>query len=438
MHAVTHLARLARRTFGAAALFTLVALAAAAARAPAAGKPAAPPVQLIETRPVETPLGNPQVPTALEVWLDLIRGARRSIDMEQFYLSTWPKEPMEDVLAALGEAARRGVKLRLILDSGMYRTYPRAADSLAKVPGWQVRLINFGRVAGGIQHSKYFIVDGSIAVLGSQNFDWRALKHIHELGVVVRDARVARDFQQVFDLDWSVSAPPGQAPDTTRHEFVAPQHPIAGLPYTILESPADTVLLWPSYTPKRFIPDTTRWDLDQMVRNIDGARSEIVGQVLNYGTRDRGRQLPDLDAALRRAAARGVRVRLVVSDWVLGGGGTKELQELAKLPNVEIRISTLPEWSGGYIPFARVEHLKYMVMDTLVTWVGTDNWEPSYFLGTRNLAVTMRNRGLARQARAIFEASWVAPSAAPLDPNADYPRKAHGEEPPPGHTKYGG
>jgi len=424
-----------------AATLGAVALAAAFASRAAATDPAPapPPVQLVETRPIESVLGNPALPTALDTWLALIRGARKSLDLEEFYLSTWPGEPMEPVLAELGAAARRGVTIRLLLDARMHRTYPQPADSLARLPGFAVRTVDFGRIAGGVQHAKFFLVDGGIVFLGSQNFDWRALEHIHELGVCVRDARVAADFQRVFDLDWEGGTPTGVAPDTTR-TYAAAQvaHPRGTLPYRIVQAPGDTVQLWPGWSPQRFIPDTTLWDRDLIVRMLDGARHEIVAQVLTYSPAERRLRDEALDAALRRAAARGVRVRLVISDWEKGSSGLKELQALARVPGIEVKLSTVPEWSGGYIPFARVEHCKYAVVDTLWSWVGTSNWEPGYFHGTRNVSVTMRNRPLAAQARAIFEASWRAPGAAVLDPDGTYPATPHGEEAPPGKTKYGG
>ncbi len=345
---------------------------------------------------------------------------------------------MDDVLHAIGQAVGRGVRVRLILDAGMYRTYPRVADSLAKVPGYAVRLIDFRRIAGGIQHAKFFLVDGRTTFLGSQNFDWRALKHIHELGVAIRDRRVAGDFGRVFELDWAAATPLGEPPDTTRVARAAQvPHSRGSLPYRIAQAPGDTVWLWPSWSPRRFVPDTTLWDRDAIVRSLDRARHEIVLQVLTYSLGSRRERDDALDAALRRAAARGVRVRLVVSDWETGSSGLKELQALARVPGVEIKLSTVPEWSGGYIPFARVEHCKYFVADTLWTWVGTSNWSPDYFHGSRNLAVTMRNRALAEQARAVFEASWLAPGAAPLAPDSTYAPKVHGEEPPPGAKKYG-
>jgi len=195
--------------------------------------------------------------------------------------------------------------------------------------------------------------------------------------------------------------------------------------------------VWPSWTPHRFNPDTTMDDLARIEHLIDSARAEVVFQVLQYSTESRSGRFTVIDDALRRAAARGVKVRMVISDWVLGGRGLPALQELAQIPGIEVRISTLPEWSGGYIPFARVEHCKYVVVDSLWTWVGTSNWEPGYFHGSRNLAVTLRNRPLALEARKVFETSWTAPGTRAVKPGETYERKTHGMTPPPGKSAYG-
>jgi len=420
-----------------AAVLLLAGVLAAAAALAARAVP--PPVQLVETRPVEYALGDPALPAALDTWLELIAGARHRLDLEQFYLSTWPGEPMDQVLRALGAAARRGVRVRLLLDAGMARTYPQPADSLARQPGFAVRLVDYRRIAGGVQHAKFFIVDGRTVFLGSQNLDWRALKHIHELGVRIRDARVATDFERIFELDWAMGTPPGGTPDTTRVARAVPApHAPGTLPYRIVQAPGDTVRLWPSWSPRRFVPDTTLWDRDRIVDLLDGARHEIVLQLLTYSPAERRLRDDAFDLALRRAAARGVRVRLLLSDWMTGSSGMQALQALARVPGIEVRLSTVPEWSGGYIPFARVEHCKYVVVDTLRTWVGTSNWSPDYFYSSRNLAVTLENRRLARQARGVFETSWRAPGAAPLAPDSTYAPKVHGETPPPGVRKYGG
>src|SRR5262249_34801183 len=161
---------------------SLVALASALLALAAAPHAEAPPIQLGESRPLETSLGDPSLPTAAEVWVDMIRGAKQSICLEEFYLSRKPGEALDPVLNELGRAAARNVKIRLLLDAGMHRTYPQPADSLGTLANVSVRTIDYHRIAGGVQHAKFMIVDDREAWLGSQNLDWRALAHIHELG----------------------------------------------------------------------------------------------------------------------------------------------------------------------------------------------------------------------------------------------------------------
>uniref|UniRef100_A0A832MJU1 PLD phosphodiesterase domain-containing protein n=1 Tax=Eiseniibacteriota bacterium TaxID=2212470 RepID=A0A832MJU1_UNCEI len=422
----------------AVALACPAAGAADAAAASGRGGPG-PAIRLVQTRPVETRLGERDLAPSLETWLALIRGARATLDLEHFYCSDWPGEPLRPVLDALGDAAARGVRVRLLLDARMHRTYPRPADSLGRVPGIEVRVVDFARIAGGVQHGKMMIADGEVVFVGSQNLDWRALKHIHELGVLVRDRRVAAPFAAVFELDWAAADTSGRAAGRDTVAALRAALPDAGpgpSPVPLALARGDTVRVTPVFSPRGFLPDPARWDLPRLVALLDGARREIVVQTLQYG-HGREERLA-LDDALRRAAARGVRVRLLVSDWVMGSRSVATLRALDSLATVEVRLSTLPAWSGGYIPFARVEHCKYAVVDGERLWIGTSNWEPGYFTASRNMGLVIEGRTLARQARRVFETSWRAPSAAPLRHDADYPPKVRGEQPPPGARAYGG
>jgi phosphatidylserine/phosphatidylglycerophosphate/cardiolipin synthase-like enzyme len=393
-----------------------------------------PAVQLVETIPVETALGNPELIPTQAAWLQLIRASRHSLDIEQFYLSNHAGEPLAPVLDAIRAAARRGVRVRLLLDRRMHATYPQPADSLGQLPGIETRSIDFGALAGGVQHTKFMVADGEAVLLGSANFDWRSLKHVHELGVLIHDARVARAFAPVFDADWALALDPNSA---AARAALSGSARIPDLPYALLEARGDTARVWPSYSPFGLIPDSTRWDRDAIVRLLDAAHSEIVVQSLTYASSDRRVYDDTLDRALRRAAGRGVRVRLVISDWEAGSDAMRDLIALSAVPGIEIRLSVLPEWSGGYVPFARVEHCKYAVVDSLSAWIGSSNWEPSYFHGSRNLAVTLENRGLAIAARRVFEASWRAAAANRVSPSSHFTARIHGETPPPGHLKYG-
>jgi phosphatidylserine/phosphatidylglycerophosphate/cardiolipin synthase-like enzyme len=163
--------------------------------------------EIVESAPVETTLDNPDVRNAHEVWLEMIGHAKRNLDLEQYYISNEPNEPLEDIIMAVVEAGKRGVKVRIIADAGMYKTYSQTLDMLGKQKNISVRLIDYGKMAGGIEHAKYFIVDGEEVFLESQNFDRRALKHIYKLGVHITDKRAAKTFTDIFEMDWELFGP---------------------------------------------------------------------------------------------------------------------------------------------------------------------------------------------------------------------------------------
>lgn len=105
-------------------------------------------LRLGESRPLETSLGDPAIPAARDVWVEMIRGAKRTLDLEHFYLSHRPGEALQPVLDEIGRAAARGVRVRLLLDASMYRTYPMPADSLARLANVQFRRVDYRRLAG--------------------------------------------------------------------------------------------------------------------------------------------------------------------------------------------------------------------------------------------------------------------------------------------------
>src|SRR5512141_980367 len=91
--------------------------AAFAARPSAAAAP--PALALGESRPVETALGNPALPSAQPVWLEMIRSAGHTLDFEEFYFANRPGELLQPVMDEIGRAAARGVKVRLMFDASM-------------------------------------------------------------------------------------------------------------------------------------------------------------------------------------------------------------------------------------------------------------------------------------------------------------------------------
>jgi phosphatidylserine/phosphatidylglycerophosphate/cardiolipin synthase-like enzyme len=384
----------------------------------------APPLEFVESVPVETSLDDPAIRNTLPVWLELIAGARRTLDIEQFYISPQPGEALDRVLAAVRAAAGRGVRVRVIVDARMHRTYPHAPSALDSVEGMDVRVLDFRPVAGGIQHAKFFIVDGRVTFLGSQNFDWRALTHIRELGLIVRDESTTAVYARVFETDWRIAG--GAAP---QEAAAALRDAGAVRTRTVPLPEGGEAELFPTVSPLALHGDSAIWDETAMLTLVAEATREVFLQFLSYGVRSRdGTRWTLLDDALRAAAARGVDVRLVVADWGKGTPAEEAVKELAGVPGIRVRYSVIPEWSGGYVSYARVEHCKYILADGTRFWLGTSNAEKSYFHTSRNLGIVARSAQLGGRLRDFFLRGWDSPYGEPLVPGRTYaPRKHDGE-----------
>jgi HKD family nuclease len=145
---------------------------------------------------------------------------------------------------------------------------------------------------------------------------------------------------------------------------------------------------------------------------------------MDYNPQSGTHFFPDIDNDLRAAAIRGVKVELLVSHWNTEKPEIHHLKSLSLVPGIEVRISTVPQASQGHIPYGRVTHSKYMIVDGQTLWLGTSNWSQGYFLASRNLELIFRGElgtELTPQADAVFERVWSAPFTAPVEVLRDYP-----------------
>jgi phosphatidylserine/phosphatidylglycerophosphate/cardiolipin synthase-like enzyme len=374
-------------------------------------------LELVETMPVETSLDHADVRDAHVVWLEMIAGARKSIDFAHFYASNHDGGRLESVIAALEAAAARGVAVRFLAEEKFYKTYPETLDRLGRVSGIAVRRFDVARVFGGVLHSKSLVVDGREVFVGSQNFDWRSLEHIVELGLRIEAPRSAEAFAAIFECDWKIA---GGVPLA---EALAP---LRGLP-----APVDSVggaTIETRFSPLSGVPSESWWDLPELVERIDSAKRTLKLQLLTYKMVGRDKEyFAELENALRRAAARGVGVRLLVADWGKRKGIVEGLQALEPLDNVEVRFVTIPAHSSGHIPFGRVLHAKTLTIDGERLWLGTSNWERDYFHQSRNASVFVDGGSIPARVDALHDELWTSSYATAVDPSAKYVAPKYGE-----------
>ncbi len=427
--------------------------------------------QIVESVPFETVLGSPDIPRTLDIWLEMINGARKSLDIETFYISGKNGSRMEKVLSAIEKAAKRNVKVRIIVDSSFYRIYPNPADRLNKVKGISLRVIPFSKLTGGIMHAKFFIVDKREVFVGSQNLDWRALEHIHEIGTRVFEPETAGTFLEVFETDWELCkssrpsaessgsrsrlsrnigkpqsvphpqsyqeravpgrngalpngegspSPKAEGSEVVRDRKMRPVN--AGNPVVIKSEGYGKISVYPAFTPKSLLTPGLSWELDEILRLINNSKKEILIQAMSFSPFKYKKKTTwhAIDNALKKAAKKGVKVKLLLSNWTIKSKTMNFLRELSSVSGLELRIITIPQHSSGFIPFSRVDHSKYMVADGNKSIISTSNWEWGYFHESRNAALVITGKSAGRRLSKIFYQSWDSPYSLPFDPKKKY------------------
>jgi len=359
-------------------------------------------IELVESAPVESTLAHGDLRATHDVWLEVIEGAHERLDLAFFYASDQAPSRLTPLVAAVVRAADRGVHVRLLTDAGFYETYPAIPDELGRHTGIDVRLFDMeAATGGGVLHAKYLLVDDEEAFIGSANFDWRSLEHIQELGVLVNSARIATALRDIFEIDWALAGGEARpAPrDVTRAE---------------LAYGPDSVRVRPVFSPPGQLADASSHDLPVLLEWIAAAEECVRVQLLSYSRYD------VLDDALRAAAKRGVRVELLVADWNKRPYSLADLKSLQCLAGVEVRFVTVPQASSGFVPYARVIHAKYMVVDGKRAWLGTSNWSRGYFEESRNVGLLIEGRSFAERLERFFASGWDCDYAETVDPDAEY------------------
>lgn len=384
---------------------------------------AIPGYELVQTVPLETTLGSSDLRDPVTVWSQLFDSARSEIVIGQFYAASKAGTPFDKVIERLAAAGQRGVKIRFLLDKkGVGLSEPATLAQLRQIPNLELRILDYSRLTGnGIIHAKYLAVDRKAAFVGSQNFDWRSFSHIHETGLLITDPNMVAQVQAVFEQDW-------QAQALVAANLAVPRMSAGMAPTGTTAAPAQLVS-----SPAAFNPAGVADSEAVLPALLAEAKNEVRVQLLDYAPLSYGPQHTRpyygvIDNAIRAAAARGVTVKLMVSNWNTEQPAIAYLKSLAMVPNVQVRIVTLPVASTGFIPFARVIHSKTMSIDGRLAWVGTSNWAGGYFDKSRNLEVVLRNEKMAQRLAAMHEQAWSSPYAQPLDIQKEYPKPNKGKQ----------
>ncbi len=148
-------------------------------------------------------LAEPQA--GIAPWLTAIQGAQHSIDVNDYLLTD------SSLIAALRQAAQRGVVVNVIIDGEPYGDTRAVAATRAAFAGSKVHLrlapARF-TVRGRYDHAKYLVVDPgtahALAIVGSPNGTTSAFDGGNLDGAIETSApTVTRSLAAVFHADWT-------------------------------------------------------------------------------------------------------------------------------------------------------------------------------------------------------------------------------------------
>ncbi|KAM6958754.1 5'-3' exonuclease PLD3 [Aplochiton taeniatus] len=383
-------------------------------------------------------------PSIYQTWLNLIGEARHSLDIASFYWTLTNKDTHtddptanqgEDILKRLVQVSGK-LPVRIAVNTPQ-QSQPHTDIDLLSAAGADIRKVNMKELTTGVLHTKFWVVDKKHIYIGSANMDWRSLTQVKELGAVVYNCScLAADLGKIFEAYWFLGQQDQPIPSPWPSSFSTAYNKDSPLQLPLNSTPSSVYL---SSSPPSLCAEGRTGDVQSILSVMEDAEQFIYVAVMNYlptmeFTRPK-QYWATIDTQLRRVAyERRVKVRLLVSCW----GSTQpvmlaflsslaSIQEAKSKLDIQVRLFVVPSSpSQKKIPFARVNHNKYMVTDK-VAYIGTSNWSGDYFVNTAGSGLVV-NQTTAQtqeptvqsQLKAVFERDWNSAYSKPLTHPSNY------------------
>ena len=339
-------------------------------------------------------------PAAFAAMIAAIHDARQHVHVEFFIFRH--DRTGERVLDALIAAAKRGVEVRLLVDAvglAMTRTRVKFFAPLELAGGQVTRFLPVGWVRGWSffnlrNHRKLLVVDGDVAFTGGMNVGDEYAGRRRRWTRPWRDTMVrirgpaARALQAVFARDWYFAAQESLA---DQRFFPAPEPAGSDVVQVVPSGPDDSLLRLHRHT----------------LAVIEAARERLY-IITPYFIPD-----PALASAIELAALRGVDVRIMLplrsNHPKVKWAGRSFYEELLEAGVV------IHEFDEGML------HAKALVVDGLVTSVGSANMDIRSFRLNFELNIFIYGSAFASQIEEVFVRNALASKR--VDP-AEYARRS--------------
>lgn len=395
-------------------------------------------IVLVESIPLDVDYGmNASFGKSLyEEWKNLLSVATEQIDVASFYWSLTAEDinvnsstdtSGRDILEKFKALSSRNVSVRVV--TSIPTLALNSTDlKILRENGIQVRRVNLGRLTRGILHTKFWIVDRRHVYIGSANMDWRALTQVKELGVVIyNSSSLATDLNKIFQSYWVMGRTNASIPDpwpSSYDTLINEERPL------VVNLSGVHSKVYITASPPAFCPDSRTRDLDAILSAIRDAREFIHVSVMEYYPASkfahRHGYWPIIENALKHSAfERNISVCLLFSCGLETDPSVlpflrslDAIRSPSDSLNIQVKLYVIPVGNQSHIPYAKVNHNKYMVTDK-VAYIGTSNWSADYFNTTAGVGLVVSQDALQgntfqKQLSLVFDRDWNSQFAIPL------------------------
>lgn len=297
--------------------------------------------------------------------IDGINKASKSVQMVMFHLED------KAVEQALIDARARGLQVDVILD-GLSLGLPWLSSGKKRLEKAGVHVVASSK-AFKITHQKTVVIDHRTAYITSMNLTKKPSVQ-RDWGIITEDQKIIAEMNLVFEQDLKNAATgDSQTPTLT-----------------------ETHLLWSPVNAK-----------EKLIAFIASAKSTIDSTVENLGN-------AEILAAFSAAAARGVKIRLIVPYCDIALSPQHNLPFAEQLVKSKVEARLMPDPQTPEQPYM---HAKMILVDHKKAYVGSVNFSDNSLLRSREAGLIFENAEANSVIENEFEKDWTHS----LDPSGPFP-----------------
>lgn len=279
--------------------------------------------------------------TQEEAILDFINTARETVDLQIYLLTN------KEIIAALEEAEKRGVEVRILLEHNPYGGAYKLKDTVAKLEQAGVEVKDTSPLFP-LTHTKMLIADNKRALILTANLTFSGLNKDRDFGVIDEDPSDLSELTSLFDADWEA-------------EF-----------------------FWPRDPELVISPNNSRWKIESLIKK---AESELLIAAEVFS--DEG-----ILSLVAEAAKRGVRVKTLLAS--------------AKEIDVNEDAKNYLEKTGAEVRYLKKPflHTKLIIVDQEAMYLGSINFTAQSLNENREVGILTIDPEIIQKVIQIFNKDW--------------------------------